>query len=295
MRIGFVMMLIATASAFAVWLPRRNMLAVLIMDGKVSDDDLRYRVEDVLREWMPFSISGRTLPWLERNSGWLSTDDRILCVELPDSDVSLTAMKRLRNFRNLTGVSVYPRHLGPTLAPLASIETLDFVWIDGLQPESDLGELKQLPQLVFLWISKPSAIGGGWKNLQDLPRLKTLGLDAASSCSALRGIESAPSLEALVLQNSVFQDDDFQSLSGCTRLSLFRTQGSSAVGATGLRHLARCTSLETLSMSCSANDDELQVLAELRNLKRLEVRGSNISPEGIDRLGRALPECAIVR
>lgn len=286
-------MLIVAVSAFAVWLPRRNMLAVMMTGGKVSDDHLRYRIDSTIRAWIPLSIWLRVLPWLEENSGLLSTDDQIQNVELPNKDVSLTAVTRLRNFHRLGGVSVYPRHLGPILDPLASIEKLHFVWIDSLQSDSDLGELKRLPQLEHLWLSKPPATGGGWKSLCDLPRLTHLGLDAAASCAALTEMGSIPSLERLTLQNCAIHDDDLRSLSDCIRLRFISTPGSSAVGATGLKHLACCTSLETLSMSCLSSDDELQVLTELRNLKRLDIRGPNLTPDGIDRLKLALPKCVI--
>ena len=292
-RIGFVLMLIVAISAFAAWLPRRNMLAVRMAGVKVSDDHLRYRIDVVMRACLPFSVWGKFLPWLEENSGLLSTDGQIANIDLPDADVSVATRNRLRNFPRLVGAGVCPRHLGTPLDSLASLDKLSFVWITGLQANSDLGELRRLPHLEHLWLSKPSATGGGWKNLRDLPALKHLGLDRASSCTALKEIGPIPALGVLRFQYCRIQDDDLRALSGCPRLRNFSASGSSAIGAAGMKYIANCTSLETVTMTCSANEEELQVLAALTKLKSLDVRGSIITQAGIDRLKTAMPNCNI--
>ena len=292
-RIGFVLMLIVAISAFAAWLPRRNMLAVMMAGVKVSDDHLRYRIDVLMRACLPFSVWGKFLPWLEENSGLLSTDGQIANIDLPDADVSVATRNRLRNFPRLVGAGVCPRHLGTPLDSLASLDKLSFVWITGLQANSDLGELRRLPHLEHLWLSKPSATGGGWKNLRDLPALKHLGLDRASSCTALKEIGPIPALGVLRFQYCRIQDDDLRALSGCPRLRNFSASGSSAIGAAGMKYIANCTSLETVTMTCSANEEELQVLAALTKLKSLDVHGSNITQAGIDRLKQAMPNCRI--
>lgn len=301
-RISIVLLLVVAISAFALWWPRRGVVAVLIMGGDVHDPYSVDRFQS-LKSRVPIDVWAVIGPWIEPYASWLATDRQVMQVNLVDTSSAASLFKHLRRFPKLYDVAIHARQVGPALDELAAIKTLTRVGVCFLQASDHLGELNRLPHIQKLNVSGgcPKA-GGGWKGLRDMPHLRSILIEYPASFDALEEVGQIHSLRDLILMNGVRNDDDLRLLSGNGALRFFQaSQGSGVrglvaggIGADGLKHLARIHSLEMLILHlCSATDDEFQVLAELHNLKRFSIGKTNVTPDGIDRLKRALPKCEI--
>lgn len=79
-------------------------------------------------------------------------------------------------------------------------------------------------------------------------------------------------------------------LANVRTLSLWGTR----VGDSGLRHIRKLAALENVLMPYTKITDRgLHDLAANRNLKRLDIRGTNITTSRVEALQRLLPDCAI--
>ena len=292
-RIGFVLMLIVAISVFTWWLPRRGVVAVAWIGGRVGDPQIVDQVQIAGRN-LPVSIQAILWPWLEPRMSWLSIDERIVSVDLSQVQSPQLDLVVLRRFPRLTWVVFHGRHVGPGLKQMKGVNSLHSIAVDSVQSESDLGELRHFPNLEELDITTCPNSGGGFERLSLLPKLKKLLFDSPSSHIAMRGVSQCPAVKAIVLQGGSADEDDLRFLSDMASLIEFRTFGRNPVGVTGLRHIAKTSSLETLLLNpTSATDDELQVLGTLTKLKSFYVRGSNLTQSGIDRLKAALPDCKL--
>ncbi len=279
-RIGFVLMLIVAISVFSWWWPRRNMLVIEWGGGVVQEVQV-----NTAQLW--------SLPFLRL----ISTDSQVNWVFLGERQVDSAWLRRLQGLPRLERIGIPDAHLGPGLDQLAGHRSLLFVHIMPLKTESDLGELRRLPFLKSLVVCQPAPVGGGWKNLRDVHTLRFLDVDDVTSCGDLfKQIADVPQLEmfSITLERCDVGGDEVKPLSTLTRLKEFRISGTGSVEGCALKHLAQIQSLELLSLdNCSASNDELQVIAELPNLKSLRFGGPNTTPQGIDLLKLAMPNCII--
>ena len=292
-RIGFVLMVIVAISVFTWWWPRRGMVAIAWMGGDVGDPQI---VNDI-------QIAGRNLPaWIQTHlwpilspyMGWLSTDDRIVGIDLRKASAKEINIAVLSRFPQLNNLVLHGRHVGPGLTGMKGLVRLKQTWIDQLQATSNLGELRHLPSLTELDIATCPVTGGGFEELLLLPKLKSILFDDPPSSSAMIGLGQCDKLEKLIMQSGVVDEDDFRHLIGMTGLRELRSFGEYSLGAVGLKHISQLSSLDYLLLNgTSATDDELQVLATLMKLKTFYLRGSNLTQTGIDRLKEALPDCKI--
>ena len=301
-RIGFVLLLVVAISVFALWWPRRGVVAVLFMGGDVYDAHAVDRIKS-LQSRVAIDVWAVIGPWIEPHASWLATDGQVCHVYLYNTPSAEGLFKHLRRFPRLSSVALHAGQVGPALDELAEIKTLKTVDVLGVQASDHLGELNRLPHIAELSVyGGCPKTGGGWKGLRDMPHLRSLRIEYPASFEALEEVGQIPSLNWLILMNGVQKDDDLRLLSGSRTLRFFDVSRGSGVkgrvaggiGAEGLKHLARIHSLEMLTLHlCSATDDEFQVLAELHNLKRFSIGKTNVTPDGIDRLKRALPKCEI--
>ena len=290
-RIGFVLMLIVAISVCSWWLPRRGIVAITWMGGEVNDPEI---VDQVQMAGRNLSVPIQTIlwPWLQTRMSLLSNDKRIEVVNFSKVQSPHLDLAVLRHFPQIRWFVLHGRHLGPGLV-MREVESLRGMCVNCPQQSSDLGELRHLPNLETLAIHTCPDSGGGFERLSLLPKLKEVMFDGTPSSSAMRGVSQCPAVKAIVLQGGSADEDDLRFLSDMAGLIEFRTFGN-PVGVTGLRHIAKTSSLETLLLNpTSATDDELQVLGTLTKLKSLYVRGSNLTQSGIDRLKATLPDCKI--
>ena len=291
-RIGFVLMLIVASFAFLVWWPRRTVVAVLLMGGDVYDSQADARVAS-LQSQLPADVWLFVKPWSETLAYWLATDAGAHQVFVVDAPSAKCRFKLLQRFPRLTRVALHASQVGPALDELAGIKTLTDVQVYGLTATDRLGELSRLPHIekVEVYRGCPRT-GGGWNGLRDMPHLRTLVIDHPASFDALNEVGQIASLEVLLLKHGVRKEDDLRLLCGNHSLTVFSAQLASGIGATGLKHVAQISSLERLYLpNFTATDDEFQVLARLHNLKHLTITSTNVTPDGMERLKRALPQC----
>ena len=292
-RIGCVLMLIVAISVFSLWWPRRGIVSVAWMGGGVHDPEFYDQVRNACRN-LPAPIGSLVRKWNRPHTSWLSIDDRIENVDLSKVRSQLIDSGVLRRFPRLGYLVLHARHVSPGLERLTGVDSVHGVWVTGLQPTSDLGELRHLPSLEDLDIETCPTSGGGFEHLSRLPKLKRILFDRSPTTAAIRGVGQCPGMEELYLQSGFADEDDIQFLHETMSLREFRMAGKNPVGATGLKHIAQIPSLEMLVLNpTSATDEELQVLASLTKLKSFYVRGPNLTRAGIDRLKEAMPNCKI--
>jgi len=108
----------------------------------------------------------------------------------------------------------------------------------------------------------------------------------------LAGLET---LEELVLQESQITDQGLAHLAGMKKLrvlDLYRCRITDA----GCAALGALTSLEKLELSYTlVTDAGLDPLHGLKKLKSLHLNGTQVSPDAIARLKRAIPACEVIK
>lgn len=183
-------------------------------------------------------------------------------------------MPRLRRVRVPATINVerYAHPWTALVAQFTSLEELDLYTIDLSNRQMRLLEnLKQLKRLKI----KPNAADAGMESLSRLG-----------------------SLEHLVLRNGhEYSDGGLKHLGRMTALkSLSMTGGGGRFSDAGMAHFENLTSLETLDLEGSyyVKDGAVKHLGHLSQLKRLNVRRTRMTADGIARLRQALPNCQIL-
>jgi hypothetical protein len=112
----------------------------------------------------------------------------------------------------------------------------------------------------------------------------------------LRRLEIRPEVEGLLFMSTRVTGTGFQGLAGREHLKKIEIQDS-PVTDEGLKALEGFDQLEELIIHSAdeITEDGAASLVRLRNLKRLFLRNSKISEEGMARLREAMPNCAIAR
>ncbi|MBI3855102.1 MAG: hypothetical protein HY293_05370 [Planctomycetes bacterium] len=157
------------------------------------------------------------------------------------------------------------------LLALPALETANLVEIDGLTDES------------LVYVGK-------------IPGLKALNLgDAQVSDAGLKHLGGLASLESLDLGwTKDVGDAGLPLLAGLPRLKILGLGGTKVTDA-GLPALAACASLRELRLPATAVTDQgLAALEACKGLETLKLgRKSKATPQGIDRLKKALPSCSV--
>lgn len=206
------------------------------------------------------------------------------------------------------------------LAMLKSLSTLRSLDLSDTRiSDRALRHIRQLTQLRSLNINNTRITPDGLKQLYGLKRLKSLsvgGVTLTLSRGRLRVLAPLTSLIELDLGGTSVRDEDLKELAPLVRLrslSLFYR-----VSDKGLANLLPLKRLESLRLyDCPLTDHGLGVLRRFRRLKvlrlehapigdaglqqleaisglqRLDVRGTNVTPQAIKRFRRARPSCTI--
>lgn len=292
-RIGFVLLLIVAISAWSVWWPRRGMVAVAAMGGSFDDPQMSNRIQIASRR-PPDPILSLIGPWLGPHLHWLTADDRIESVNLFEVYLRQPNLTPLKRFPRLNSLILQGRHLGPGLERLATMNSLRSVYVGGMERTTDLGELRHLPNLEEVVLGSAPATVGGIERLSLLPKLETIVFNHSPSSLAMHGLGQCVELKSLVLSGGIDDPECLRFLPQLRKLRDLHVNGGSSVEVNGLTYIAKTPSLESLFLlSTEVTDEELQVLAVLTKLKGLDIRGSNITQAGIDRLKTAMPNCNI--
>ena len=145
-----------------------------------------------------------------------------------------------------------------------------------LLPHSEIGDaglerLKVLTQLKELWLDGTQVTDAGLKHLEGLTRLRCLTLDNTQVTDAgLKHLHGLTQLQELHLGTQV-TDAGLENLKGLTSLGDLRLEYTQ-VTDTGLKHLKGLT-----------------------QLTYLDIRGTQVTKEGVKELQQALPNCSIIQ
>ncbi len=187
------------------------------------------------------------------------------------SDVAAGQLGQLRTLEHL-GLDDTPI-TDATLEQLTPLTNLQTLWLNRTKiTDAGLAHLSAFPKLNKLYLSGVQLEGHGLGHLAALPNLRYLSLQYAPiQDAAAVHLQNVQTLESLGLDDTLVTDAaiaKLQSLPNLRELWLTNTQ----VGDGSLRHLKQMT-----------------------NLRRLEVPGCKFTPQVLDELEMALPECRVRR
>ena len=198
----------------------------------------------------------RALAVLAANYG-----DRIGALHLLSTGVTDDGLKHLKQFRNLTALSLF----GPTR-----------VWINGRRviPITDAGMANlDLKYVVNLSLDGLPITDAGLKSLPDLPSLRSLQLTGTKiEGPGLTRIAAFRNLEQLLLNGSTVTDDGLGHLAGAKSLVMLHLDGI-PLSAAGLKPVVKLPRLRYLSIrGCQVPYDDVELMrTELPSLPNRKV------------------------
>jgi hypothetical protein len=175
------------------------------------------------------------------------------------------------------------------LAPIESLHELNLTrtGINGAQ----VGTLPKFERLVL----DENGIGAsGLESLNELTGLVELSAAGAGLTDEdLAKLPPLPKLERLVLDENPIRGPGLASLANLPQL-VDLSVGIPTLADLAMPHVGRLERLRRLSLAKAAvTDDGLRRLEKLVNLERLDLRGTQVSAEGINALRSALSNCRI--
>jgi internalin A len=229
--------------------------------------------------------------------------------------------EQIRSLQSRTDVTALVIWGGPLtdgrLKPLS-----DLIWLKGLvlgemMIEDSLFEhLKPLRNLEYLNLAYTN-IQGDFTRLSGLP-LRDVRLEGCRRVgdACAKTLATFPTLRQLEIHMTGLTDDGLQHFQNSDLEVLWlgpriTDNGMKTVGTMrrlkhldvcahlvtdeGVRELATLPDLEVLWLTrCRVSDDIIPLLADRKNLRELNVRHTEVTEQGIERLRQALPNCRIV-
>ena len=136
----------------------------------------------------------------------------------------------------------------------------------------------------------------GMKQLADSVSLKRLSLELTCVDSeGLRHLAVLPQLEELDLRLTKVDTAGIRYLRDFPALKRLDIGNNRYISGDALEWVAGIATLEELRPPYALSDDQMRELHDLKNLRVLDLRDSNVSAEAIEALEAALPECKVLR
>jgi Leucine-rich repeat (LRR) protein len=198
--------------------------------------------------------------------------DRLESLDLSGALIGDDDLAHLKDLASLQALFLRNTNVGDkglkSLPGLANLRRLD---LSGTKvTDKGLGALSRFKQLERLWLEETKATGA-WMKSASLANLEHLSLaESKTSGEHLEHLARFPKLATLRLDGTQIGDADLAHLEGLTHLD-------NALYLSG----------------CPITDEGLVHLATLTRLKSLDLRGTDISPEGGARIGQSLPFCEV--
>lgn len=165
----------------------------------------------------------------------------------------------------------------------------------GDQALAQLSECRSLERLVMG--GNGAATAAGFEHVAKIKSLKDLNLNhcfGINSDEALAPLSSMPNLEKL--QVTMISDQGLAHLAGVKSLKTLIIGTPSIVTGEGLEHLTGLPNLEEIILrTATVTDDDCDLLAKMKQLKRLDLICTGVTPAGEAKLKEALPEATIKR
>jgi hypothetical protein len=210
------------------------------------------------------------------------------------TDVTLEHLQRFSKLRllYLHGANVTDAGL-KHLETLPELETLDLS--ETRISDSGLGYLHPLKRLSGLSLSNTGITDAGLAQLTCWPHLQRLNLDSTKiTDSGLKYIESSPHLKVLAMSSTKVTDSGLAHLQKCLQLERLCLSETDLTDL-GLRRLQALPNLKILRLAGvrKITSAGLAHLAVLRRLNWIEVQGTAVTKDGVDKLQEALPDCTV--
>lgn len=216
---------------------------------------------------------------------------------LQGTNVADADLNILETFTELKILNV--ADLGVSDATLSRIATLEHLHTLSVGPSGQLTDdglkhLASLNELKGLSVSHTNIGDAGLKHLENLQTLKSLHLDDTNITASgiARLAKALPELESLSVGQTGIGDEGLRGIGNLklTYLQLDKME----ITDTGLAHLSRLDTLETLKLTGSPITDEgLKHLAGHQQLRTLDLANTKVTAAGVAELQKALPDCHI--
>ena len=234
------------------------------------------------------------LKWIERRN--VATEFGFYGTNIKDETVRrLTALPCVKNIS--VGGTRVTRACIPHLAKRPDLEEL---YLSSVPiTDDDLAQLAGLTQLKALNIAGSQITDAGMKHLKGMRALRDLGIDSTMLSGACLDDLAALPIQYLNLNKTKVRGRDALSkLSKLTELKDVRLEGL-LITDDDLNGLIECRSVEKIWLRDNRITDKgLEILAQMKWLRELGLAYHNpetaITPAGIERLRKALPNCNIV-
>jgi Leucine-rich repeat (LRR) protein len=180
------------------------------------------------------------------------------------------------------------------LAPIAGLEELSLA--NARLNDVSLGQLPKLPTLQRLVLDGNEIGGNGLAALSTQPALVDLSLaNAGLNDVSLGQLPKLPTLRRLVLDGNDIRGNSLSALRDQPAL-VDLSVGCPTLTDLFAKNLAELKQLKRLSLAGSKiGDAGIKHLEGLTNLEALDLRQTNVTAAGIERLQKALPTCRIAR
>ncbi len=195
---------------------------------------------------------------------------------------SLEPLAGLKNLKRLTleGAEIG----GNGIRPLAGLTTLEFLVLDSCRlNDADLVHLKDLANLTELSLSWNQLTGTGFVHLKGLTKLTLLSLYATQTTDDnLAHLYDLPELERLVVHQCQVTGKTFPNFKTWPRWKAVYLRGGPPSSRDLLPHLKTNQALEELALNMAWTDDDLAHLATNKALQVLEIdQGAAITDRGL--------------
>lgn len=201
---------------------------------------------------------------------------RVLPTDSLEPLAGLKSLKRL----TLEGAEIG----GNGIRPLAGLTTLEFLVLDSCRlSDADLVHLKDLANLTELSLSWNQLTGTGFVHLKGLTKLKLLSLYATQTTDDnLAHLYGLPELERLVVHQCQVTGKTFPNFKTWPRWKSVYLRGGPPSSRDLLPHLKTNQALEELALNMAWTDDDLAHLATNKALQVLEIdQGAAITDRGL--------------
>ena len=249
--------------------------------GNVSDDGISREIRTMAalpRE--PFAVTAVSLQNIEPfdGAGFVHLRDlqslQALNIEGAYEQVTDAAFENLRGCIALTQIGISGCAVSDkVLEPLKNLPALAFVGISGKPGLTDgaLPVLKDFPALTKLYLNGGNLTDDGLHQLSDFKKLQSLGVGGCHGIS----------------------DTGLVHLGDIKTLTVLDLAATNAGDAT-MKRLSELPNLADLSISYTqVTDQGLESLQTCKGLRFVWVMHANVTPEAVERLHAAVPECRI--
>lgn len=246
----------------------------------------------ILREWLGQHFFDR-VDFVSLNPiHYLDGTGRIESPTFGDSDMAVVT--RLPGLRRL-GLS-NTDITDDALVYVGHVESLEELTLHGTNiTDTGVAHLSQLTSLRTLWLHGTSITNASMTIVADLPNVSWLTISNTSvDDEGLLDVANLNKLETLWLSGCAISDEGLFNLKQFGTLKTLWLQETD-VSDVGLRHLTKFQLLEQLLLTdcIGISDASVSYLSRLTNLKSLGLWRTKISPDGINAIQMALPDCEI--